>query len=454
MLSVLDIFQIGIGPSSSHTMGPMNAARRFVAELVARDLLERTRGVFVELYGSLGLKGRVYCTDRAVLLGLEGRRPDMIDPAHIEPILARIRATKRLCLAGRHEIEFHDARDLRFARDEVLPAHPNGMRFTALDVRSSTVHAEEFYSVGGGCVLRGAEIARSSSEAAPVIVRFPFETADDLLRQSREHDLQIHQLVRANEHAWRNDGETRDALLRIWQVMDACIERGFNTFGVLPGVHKVERRAPELRRQLTDVAAAEPMKVLDWVSAFAIAVSEENAAGGRVVAAPTHGAAGIVPALLAYYRHFESGAHDDGILRFLLVAGAIAFIYKRNASGAEVGCQGAVGVACSMAAAGLAAALGGTNEQIEHAAVLGMEHHLGLTCDPVASLIQIPWIERNAMGAVKAMEAARLALRGNSHRKISLDQVIATMRHTGRDMKASTKKAPRRPRRQRPGVAE
>jgi len=435
-LSVLDIFKVGLGPSSSHTMGPMNAARAFVADLDDKGLLERTARVGVQLYGSLALTGLGHCTDRAVLLGLEGHRPDAIEPDAIEPVLARIRSSNRLRLGGRREIEFDEPLDLLWHRDQRLPLHTNGMRFTALDATGEVLHREEFYSTGGGFVARAAEFGRPATAGATAQVPHPFQSAKDLLQACRDQGLDLHELVLANERAFRTDAETAAALLAIWSVMNACIERGFRATGLLPGVLKVKRRAARLHRMLVETSEHRPLDVMDWINAFALAVNEENAAGGRVVTAPTNGAAGIVPAVIAYYRRFEPGTSDEGVVRFLLVAGAIGMLYKRNASisGAEMGCQGEVGVACSMAAAGLVAALNGTNEQVENAAEIGMEHNLGLTCDPIAGLVQIPCIERNAMGAVKAINAARLAMRGDGTHKVSLDQVIATMRQTGSDM--------------------
>jgi len=435
-LSVLDIFKVGLGPSSSHTMGPMNAARAFVADLVEEGLIERTARVGVQLYGSLALTGLGHCTDRAVLLGLEGHRPDAIEPDAIEPVLARIRGSSRLLLGGRREIDFDEPLDLLWHREQRLPLHTNGMRFTALDATGEVLHREEFYSTGGGFVARAAEFGRPATAGATAQVPHPFQSAKDLLQACRDQGLELHELVLANERAFRPDAETAAALLAIWAVMNACIERGFRATGLLPGVLKVKRRAARLHRMLVETSEHRPLDVMDWVNAFALAVNEENAAGGRVVTAPTNGAAGIVPAVIAYYRRFEPGASDEGVVRFLLVAGAIGMLYKRNASisGAEMGCQGEVGVACSMAAAGLVAALNGTNEQVENAAEIGMEHNLGLTCDPIAGLVQIPCIERNAMGAVKAINAARLAMRGDGTHRVSLDQVIATMRQTGSDM--------------------
>ncbi|NNM62627.1 MAG: L-serine ammonia-lyase [Steroidobacteraceae bacterium] len=433
-LSVFDIFKIGIGPSSSHTMGPMNAAREFVDLLERRGLLERTNEVSAQLYGSLALTGRGHCTDRAVLLGLEGHRPDSIESSIIEPALHRIRTEGRLRLGGRREIAFDEPLNLLFHFDQVLPGHSNGMRFSAHDERRELLASEEYYSIGGGFVIQADAPVGAGEARAPA--PFEFDSAAALLENGRKSGLEIHELMLARERTWRQPAEVRAGLLRIWQVMQDCVRRGFEAQGLLPGVLGVRRRAPKLYRQLMSGDASDPMHALDWVNVYALAVNEENAAGGQVVTAPTNGAAGIVPAVLHYYRRFEPGADEDGVIRFLLSAAAIGMLYKKNASisGAEMGCQGEVGVACSMAAAGLVSALNGSNQQIENAAEIGMEHNLGLTCDPVAGLVQIPCIERNAMGSVKAINAARLALRGDGSHKVSLDQVIATMRQTGNDM--------------------
>jgi L-serine dehydratase len=436
-LSVFDIFKIGIGPSSSHTMGPMRAGREFALELKREGLLARTREVVVRLYGSLALTGQGHGTDRAVMLGLEGAEPETVDPDSFEPTVSRIRSSGRIRLLSEHDIGFDEPMQLLFMRTERLPHHSNGMRFTALGENGAVLREVDFYSIGGGFITREGETEASSTVRA--LPPYPFESGDQLLESARDHGLEIFELVLANERTWRSDAEIRSGLLRIWQVMQGCVERGFRQTGVLPGVLKVRRRAPKLYRVLTEGrSSSNPLEVMDWVNAWALAVNEENAAGGRVVTAPTNGAAGIVPAVLHYYRQFEAGANDDGVVRFLLTAGAIGMLYKKNASisGAEMGCQGEVGVACSMAAAGLVAALHGTNEQVENAAEIGMEHNLGLTCDPVAGLVQIPCIERNAMGSVKAINAARLAMRGDGTHKVSLDQVIATMRQTGSDMSA------------------
>ena len=414
-------------------MGPMNAARSFVLLLAERELLSRTTQVSAQLYGSLALTGRGHCTDRAILLGLEGLSPDTIDSAAVEPTLQRIRVDGRIRLLGSREIAFDEPLNLLFHTDQVLPGHSNGMRFTAHDAALQVLAREEYYSIGGGFVLRaGAESNVGGERAAPP---YEFNSGARLLEHGRTRGLEIHELMMARERTWRTDAEIRDGLMRIWQIMQDCVRRGFEAQGLLPGVLGVRRRAPKLYRQLMSEPLS-PMHALDWVNVYALAVNEENAAGGQVVTAPTNGAAGIVPAVLHYYRRFEPGADDDGVIRFLLTAAAIGMLYKQNASisGAEMGCQGEVGVACSMAAAGLVSALNGSNEQIENAAEIGMEHNLGLTCDPVAGLVQIPCIERNAMGSVKAINAARLAMRGDGSHKVSLDQVINTMRQTGLDM--------------------
>ncbi|MBT8135591.1 MAG: L-serine ammonia-lyase [Gammaproteobacteria bacterium] len=442
MISIFDIFKIGIGPSSSHTVGPMRAARRFLADI---DNLESVAVVNVGLFGSLALTGKGHCTDRAILLGLSGAEPDTVDPDTIEPTLDAITQARRLRLLGRHAIEFDPSVNLLMHYDEVLPQHPNGMRFTAVDASGATVAEQEFFSVGGGFVLRGDELQHDVASTESTDVPFPFNTASELLAHGSAAGLRIDELVWRNEKTWRDDEQIRSGLLHIWQVMHQCIQRGLSSSGSLPGRLGVPRRAPKLWADINDSSTHLPLGVLDHVNAFAFAVNEENAAGGRVVTAPTNGAAGIVPAVIEFYRRYVDGADDDGICRFLLTAGAIAILYKKNASisGAEMGCQGEVGVACSMAAGGLAAANGGSNAQVENAAEIGMEHNLGLTCDPVGGLVQIPCIERNAMGAVKAINATRMALRGDGAHKVSLDQVIATMRQTGRDMSSIYKETSR-----------
>jgi L-serine dehydratase len=439
-LSVFDIFKVGIGPSSSHTMGPMRAGRDFVAGLERDGLLQPTTELAVRLYGSLALTGAGHGTDRAVLAGLEGAEPETVEPDSIEETLKRVRASGRIRLLGRHEIAFDEPMQLLFMYHERLPRHSNGMRFTAMGAARQVLREEDYYSIGGGFILRGEEqeAAEAHAHAAPP---FPFGSGDELLALCHSNGLEMFELMLANERAWAPEAEVRAKLLHLWKVMQSCVERGFHQSGLLPGVLKVRRRAPRLYRMLTEGGAAKPLDVMDWVNAYALAVNEENAAGGRVVTAPTNGAAGIVPAVLHFYRRFEAGANDEGVIRFLLVAAGMGMLYKKNASisGAEMGCQGEVGVACSMAAAGLVAALHGTSEQIENAAEIGMEHHLGMTCDPVGGLVQIPCIERNAFGAVKAIAAASLALHGDGSHRVSLDQVIATMRQTGADMQSKYK---------------
>ncbi|CAN5161093.1 L-serine ammonia-lyase [soil metagenome] len=435
-ISIFEIFKIGVGPSSSHTVGPMRAAREFVLGLEAAGQLEATRKLTIQLYGSLALTGRGHATDTAVLAGLEGVEPATVDPDAMAKSSERIRESGRIRLLGQHEIDFDEPMDFLWHRTEVLPRHSNGMRFTALDADEKVLAQETYYSIGGGFIVSGDAPEDERKPAGDREVPYPFNNAEELLGTAREHRLRIADLVLENEKTWRSEPEIRDKLLEIWSVMQACVERGFREEGVLPGVLKVRRRAPKLYRDLTAAGSAGPMDFMDWVNAWALAVNEENAAGGRVVTAPTNGAAGIIPSVLHYYRRFIDGADEEGVIRFLLVAGAIGILYKKNASisGAEMGCMGEVGVACSMAAGGLTAAIGGSNEQVENAAEIGMEHNLGLTCDPIAGLVQIPCIERNAMGSMKAINASRMAMRGDGTHKVSLDQVIATMRQTGRDM--------------------
>ncbi len=438
-VSVLDIFKIGVGPSSSHTVGPMRAARRFALELEQRGLLATTAKVVTQLYGSLALTGKGHGTDRAIVLGLLGQTPDGVDPDAIEGLVDDARASQRLTLLGKHPVAFDEPMDLLFLRTETLARHPNGMRFTALDAAEQVVHSAEFFSVGGGFIVRGDE---ADSVAHAVEVRRQFASAGELLETCKRDGLTIAELVLRNEAAFRPEAETRASLAKIQAAMRLCVERGMHVEGILPGGLNVKRRASALRQALErESASTDPLLVIEWVNVFALAVNEENAAGGRVVTAPTNGAAGIVPAVLEYYLRFVPAASEQGAESFLLTAAAIGMLYKRNAaiSGAEMGCQGEVGVACSMAAGGLAAALGGTLGQVENAAEIGMEHNLGLTCDPVAGLVQIPCIERNAIGSVKAINAARMALRGDGSHKVSLDQVIATMRQTGLDMQSKYK---------------
>jgi L-serine dehydratase len=444
-LSVFDLFKVGIGPSSSHTVGPMRAAYRFAEALDAAGRLASAARVRCELFGSLALTGKGHATDKAVQLGLAGERPETIDPERVDRLVDEVAAAGRLVLLGRHAIPFRAADDLLFHQRETLPLHPNGMRFTASDPAGESLLSREYYSVGGGFVVSAAEAEAGKTGGTPPTrpLPYPFHSAAELLAHGARHGLSIAAIMRANETAWRSDAETDAGLDEISAVMDACIERGCRGEGVLPGGLKVRRRAARLRRSLeTRNAADDPMTLLDWVSLFALAVNEENAAGGRVVTAPTNGAAGVIPAVLTYYTRFLPGANRAGVRTFLLTAAAIGMLYKRNASlsAAEMGCQGEVGVACSMAAAGLAAVLNGTNAQIEEAAEIGMEHNLGLTCDPVAGLVQVPCIERNTMGAAKAVNAARLAvLYGDGVHHVPLDRVIETMRQTGVDMQSKYK---------------
>ncbi|MCO5166919.1 MAG: L-serine ammonia-lyase [Planctomycetes bacterium] len=447
-ISVFDLFTIGIGPSSSHTVGPMRAARRFALAVHKADLLARVEGVRAELFGSLGLTGRGHGSDKAVLLGLEGETPEDVDVDAIEGRLARIRAEGRLALLGERSVPFTDKQHLVFHRKEVLPLHPNGMRFAALGAGGEELLARVYYSIGGGFVVDEETASEDRLKRDRTVLPYPFKSGDDLLRLGAEHGLSISRIMLENEKTWRPEADVRAGLLRIWRAMQACVQRGSRRDGALPGGLKVKRRAPELHRELTsrpEAALRDPLTILDWVNCYAMAVNEENAAGGRVVTAPTNGAAGILPAVLHYYDRFCPGASEDGVVRFLLTAAAIGILYKENASisGAEVGCQGEVGVACSMAAGGLTEALGGTVQQVENAAEIGMEHNLGLTCDPIGGLVQIPCIERNAMGSIKAINAARMALRGDGTHHVSLDRVIATMRATGADMSTKYKETSR-----------
>ncbi|HUG54770.1 MAG TPA: L-serine ammonia-lyase [Vicinamibacteria bacterium] len=438
MISAFELFKIGIGPSSSHTVGPMRAARAFAVALDETGHLDAADLVTIELFGSLAATGRGHATDRAVQLGLMGDTPEGVDLSTMEARLSAVRETGRLALLGRHAVVFIERDHLLF-RPSSLPLHPNGMRFTARGAEGDVLLAQVYYSVGGGFVAREDQFDRPASTLR---VPHPFRTAQELLERCEASGHGISGLMFENEQASRTAGEVRAGLLRIWGVMGDCIERGTETEGILPGGLKVPRRAPGLRRQLeTQTASADPLVALDRVSLWAIAVNEENAFGGRVVTAPTNGAAGIIPAVLKYYVDLVPGADEDGVVRFLLAAAAIGVLFKENASisGAEVGCQGEVGSACSMAAAGLAEVLGGTPGQVENAAEIGLEHNLGLTCDPIGGLVQVPCIERNAMAAVKAINAARLALRGDGRHFVSLDKAIETMRATGADMKTKYK---------------
>jgi L-serine dehydratase len=440
--SVLDFFNIGIGPSSSHTVGPMRAANLFLRGLADAARLEAVASVVVELFGSLGLTGKGHGSDVAVLLGLEGESPEAVDVDAVPARVAAIRERRELRLLGERAIGFDPAEHLVFHRRKTLPQHSNGMRFTARDAAGQVIREGVYYSVGGGFVVDEGATSASAALAVP----HPFTTAAELLAACGRLGWSISTLVLENEKYLRPESEVRSQILRRIAVMRACVQRGCEREGVLPGGLKVRRRAAALYRKLrTEAGSNDPLQAMDWVNLWALAVNEENAAGGRVVTAPTNGAAGIIPSVLMYYERYVPGADDDGAVRFLATAGAIAALYKANASisGAEVGCQGEVGVACSMAAGALAEVLGGTPAQVENAAEIAMEHNLGLTCDPIGGLVQVPCIERNAMGAVKAINAARLALRGDGAHLVSLDKVIRTMRQTGADMLTKYKETAR-----------
>jgi L-serine dehydratase len=447
-ISIFELFKIGIGPSSSHTVGPMRAALQFATGLKEAGGLARIETVKSELYGSLGATGKGHGSDKAVLLGLQGESPDLVDTDTVAEKLAQVRASGRIKLLGEKEIAFVESEHLLLYKRQSLPFHPNGMRFTAYGASGVEITSKVYYSVGGGFVVNEDAAGSDRIVSDTTVLRHPFKSAQQLLALCKEKHLSISQLMLENETAWRSEEETRKGLLNIWQVMQECVRRGCEKEGTLPGGLQVRRRAADLYRTLSsqpEVSLRDPLTTLDWVNLYALAVNEENAAGGRVVTAPTNGAAGIVPAVLHYYHRFIPGASDDGVVRFLLTAAAIGILYKENASisGAEVGCQGEVGVACSMAAGALAEAMGGTPEQVENAAEIGMEHNLGLTCDPIGGLVQVPCIERNAMGSIKAINAARMALRGNGHHFVSLDKVIRTMRDTGADMKIKYKETAR-----------
>ncbi|MGY1642728.1 L-serine ammonia-lyase [Geodermatophilus sp. SYSU D00703] len=445
-ISAFDLFKVGIGPSSSHTVGPMRAACTFVSRLREEGLLGRVAGVRCELFGSLGATGHGHGSVKAVVLGLEGEQPDLVDPLAAEPRVDTIRREGKLRLAGEHLVAFSVDDDVVLHRRRRLEFHSNGMLFRALDAAGDEVSRREYYSVGGGFVLDEDEAGNPVIVEDSTPVRYPFRTGEELLARTRETGLRISDVMLANELAWRSEAEVRAGLLHTWSVMQECVERGTRTTGVLPGGLKVRRRAAALRAQLeASHDEADPLRAMEWVTLYALAVNEENAAGGRVVTAPTNGAAGIVPAVLHYYRDFVDTFSEDGVVRFLLTAAAIGLLFKENASisGAEVGCQGEVGSACSMAAAGLAEVIGGTPEQVENAAEIGIEHNLGLTCDPVGGLVQIPCIERNAVGSVKAITAARMAVRGDGRHHVPLDKAIKTMRETGADMKDKYKETAR-----------
>lgn len=447
-LSVLDLYTIGIGPSSSHTVGPMRAAQRFVSQLMGGGLLPATARVESHLYGSLALTGKGHGSDKAVLLGLEGALPESVDVDSADDRVKTIRDQKHLLLGGSHGIAFEEKNDLLFHRLESLPEHPNGLRFIAYDAGDRELLTRTYFSIGGGFVVSEIATKKDSGSASQPSLPFVLNTGTDLLRLAKESGLSVSEMCLRNEATWRPEAETRAALLRVWQAMQNCVKRGCESEGTLPGGLKIRRRAPGLFQELSahpEAALHDPLCVMDWVSLWAIAVNEENACGGRVVTAPTNGAAGIIPAVLHYLMRVHRVSDEDKAVRFLLTAATIGLIYKRNASisGAEVGCQGEVGVACSMAAGALCEALGGSVPQVENAAEIAMEHNLGLTCDPIGGLVQVPCIERNAMGSVKAIHAARLALRGDGQHHVSLDKVIATMRQTGADMSTKYKETSR-----------
>ncbi|MFF4212763.1 L-serine ammonia-lyase [Streptomyces sp. NPDC001796] len=443
-ISVFDLFSIGIGPSSSHTVGPMRAARMFARRLRNEGLLPSVASVRTELYGSLGATGHGHGTPKAVLLGLEGASPRTVDVETADARVEAIRTGGRIELLGEHEIAFDFDKDLVLHRRKALPYHANGMTIWAYDGTGAELLSKTYYSVGGGFVVDEDAVGADRIKLDDTVLKYPFRTGDELLRLTEETGLSISALMLENERSWRTEEEIRAGLLEIWHVMRECVRRGMSREGILPGGLKVRRRAAVTARQLR--AEGDPLAhAMEWITLYAMAVNEENAAGGRVVTAPTNGAAGIIPAVLHYYMNFVPGADEDGVVRFLLAAGAIGMLFKENASisGAEVGCQGEVGSACSMAAGALAEVLGGTPEQVENAAEIGMEHNLGLTCDPVGGLVQIPCIERNGMAAVKAVTAARMAMRGDGSHKVSLDKVIKTMKETGADMSVKYKETAR-----------
>jgi L-serine dehydratase len=438
-ISVFDLFKIGIGPSSSHTVGPMRAAALFSGALAERRLLERTARVRVSLYGSLSATGVGHGSDRAVIMGLMGEWPDQVDPSSIEPRITELLASGQLQLGGRVGIAFDWSRDMLLL-EENLPYHPNAMSLSAFAADGSLLHENTYYSVGGGFVVDAEQAASGQLDQDHTQLPYDFNSAQELLRLCKEHGLRISELMMANEKAWRSEAEIRSGLMRLWQAMRECVEQGLQHEGILPGGLNVKRRAAKLHRSLQEMSKpnviGSTLSGMEWVNLFALAVNEENAAGGRMVTAPTNGAAGIIPAVLHYYVRFSPAVTEADVVDYLLAAAAIGILCKKNASisGAEVGCQGEVGSACAMAAAGLAEILGATPGQVENAAEIGLEHNLGLTCDPVGGLVQVPCIERNAIAAVKAINAAQMALRGDGEHFISLDRVIRTMRDTGADM--------------------
>jgi L-serine dehydratase len=445
-ISAFDLFKIGIGPSSSHTVGPMRAAAMFVNSLASDGLLDQVTGVEVELFGSLGATGHGHGSVKAVVLGLTGELPETVDPEAAEPLVASVREAGRLRLLGRREIDFDIGEDVILHRRKRLPFHSNAMRFAALAPGDVELAVRYYYSVGGGFVLGEDEAGNPQIVPDATTVPYPFTTGAELLQHTRRTGLPVSGVMLANELVRRDEAAVRDGLTHIWHVMQECVQQGCEAGGGLPGGLKVRRRARRLRENL-ELAddTGDPLYAMEWVTMYALAVNEQNAAGGRVVTAPTNGAAGIIPAVLHYYMRFVPGANADGVVRFLLTAAAIGVLFKENASisGAEVGCQGEVGSACSMASAGLAEVLGGTPEQVENAAEIGLEHNLGLTCDPVGGLVQIPCIERNAIASVKAITAARMAVRGDGQHLVSLDKAIKTMRETGADMKDKYKETAR-----------
>jgi L-serine dehydratase len=450
--SVFEVFRIGIGPSSSHTVGPMTAANFFLRELTDRGLFDAVHRVSVKLYGSLALTGVGHGTDFAVIAGLMGETPEDVDPVTGQEGVDAVKRDGRLLLGGRHEVAFTPATDLQFHKEQFLAEHPNGMMIEAFDAAGTSLYSNVYFSIGGGAVLdRRALIASRNvggDEVPHRAVRYGFGSAAEMLALCRQTGLSIADIVWQNELAYQDEAATRAKLLKVWHAMKGCLERGLATEGILPGGLKVKRRAPSLYRQATDTKGklTVDFRAMDTVSAFAIAVNEENASGGRVVTAPTNGSAGVIPAVLNYFVQYcdagrDPATQDDSIIKFLLTAAGIGMLYKKNASisAAEMGCQGEIGVSCSMAAAGLAAVLGATNEQIEHAAEIGMEHNLGMTCDPIGGLVQVPCIERNSMGAMKAINAARLAMMDDGTHIVSLDAVIETMRQTGHDLQSKYK---------------
>lgn len=447
MISVFDIYKVGIGPSSSHTVGPMRASYEFLLAADQAVGLSQVDGIEVELFGSLGQTGKGHGTGKAVILGLAGEQPESVDTAKVDDFLKQTEETETLALLGKHKIHFPREGAIIFHRRKTMPKHANAMELR-LYKNGEVVYSDLYYSIGGGFIVRDADFESSLEEAieqSSQPIPYPFDTCDELLALCNKHGMRISSLMLANEKVFRSEDEIRHNLIHIWRTMEECIERGIRTEGILPGGLRVHRRAPALHQALRYEKTDDPLQVLEWVNLFALAVNEENAAGGRVVTAPTNGAAGIIPAVMKYAARFIAPLDEETIVRFLLTSAAIAILYKKNASisGAEVGCQGEVGVACSMAAGALAELMGGTVSQVECAAEIGMEHNLGLTCDPVGGLVQVPCIERNAMGAVKAINAARLALRGNGDHKVSLDKVIKTMWETGNDMKTKYKETAR-----------